>query len=152
MSAPRRSWTNYLLNGAILLTGTFALILLYALLSHFLNPQTPPVSLETEQPLSKIQVEVRNGCGKAGVAGRVTRYLREQGYDVVESGNYQVFDVAQTVVLDRSGDMDAARRIADDLGVQTDGVKQELKPELYLDTSVIVGRDYEGLLPFQQNP
>lgn len=140
------------MNGAIAITGILALILLYALFSHVLNPQTAPAEVVQDLPPNKIQVEVRNGCGKPGVAGTVTRYLREQGFDVVESGNHNVFNVSQTMVVDRSGDLEAARLVAGTLGIQAEAVQQELNPELYLDTSVIIGLDYEGLKPFQPNP
>lgn len=152
MSTPRRTWTTYLLNGAIVLTGALALILLYALFAHVLNPRTAPAEVVQVLSPNKIQVEVRNGCGKPGVAGTVTRYLRDQGFDVVESGNHSAFNVPQTRVVDRSGDLDAARLVAGLLGIAAEAVQQELEPQLYLDTSVIIGLDYEGLSPFQPNP
>lgn len=53
-------------------------------------------------------VDIRNGCGQAGLAERLMRELRRSGFDVVEYKNADRYDYDRTVVKDRSGREGAA--------------------------------------------
>jgi len=97
-----------------------------------------------------IQIEVRNGCGVAGVARQVTAYLRSRGFDVVESGNFEHFNVEKTQVIARTKSIDAARKVAEQLGVDAVAVSQEIAPDLYLDVTVVIGKNYPQLKPFKK--
>ena len=103
------------------------------------DPDTPP---PVER--ARIRVEVRNGSGIPGAASDVTAYLRDAGFDVVDFGNAEEFDVARTVVIDRVGAPERAREVAAVLR----GVPIRSGPDstLYLDVTVLVGRDAPGLL------
>jgi hypothetical protein len=79
----------------------------------------------------------------------MTRYLRRRGFDVVESGNWSSFDQQETVVLDRAGNPEAAQRVAHALGLPRERVHEEPRDDLFLDASVVIGRDYHALPPFQ---
>lgn len=93
---------------------------------------------------SRIRVEVRNGSGIEGAAGRMTEFLRRQGFDVVDFGNADRFDHARTFVIDRRGDPSSAREVA----VSLRGVPIETATDgsPYLDVTVVVGRDLETVL------
>ena len=93
-----------------------------------------------------IQLEVLNGCGRPGVAERATRTLVGLGFDVVRSGNADRFDHDHTVVIDRSGHGDKAREVSAALGCG--GPERDLRPESFLDATVIIGRDFESLPGF----
>jgi hypothetical protein len=95
-----------------------------------------------------IQLEVLNGCGKDGLASEMQRYLRGRGFDVVDTGNHVHFGVEKTLVIDRLGNDHAALQIAKALGLDSDAISTEPKPELYLDASVIVGCDYASIPPY----
>ncbi len=135
----------------ILLIGSVG-VLLYALGVRLLAPRVDPVREANRAHLvgDIIQLEVRNGCGVDGVAARTTRYLREHGFDVVEMGDYTSFDVAHSMVIDRVGDLEAARKVAAVLGIPKERVRQELQLDLFLDASVIIGKDYAQLAPFRE--
>jgi len=98
-----------------------------------------------------IQVGVRNGCGEPGLAARTRDFLVRAGFDVVEVGNYSSFDVDSSMVIDRAGDLAAARRVARALGIPARRVRQDLQPEYYLDASVVLGEDYSTLTPFRRD-
>jgi len=100
----------------------------------------PPVSVT-----NVVQVDVLNGCGASGTGQKMTSLLRASGYDVVDIGNYKTFDVRQSLVIDRSGNIDIARKLASDLGIDPKNVIQEISPEYFVTASVIVGRDYKSL-------
>ncbi|HTX19824.1 MAG TPA: LytR C-terminal domain-containing protein [Bacteroidota bacterium] len=92
-----------------------------------------------------IQVDVLNGCGASGVGQKLTNLLRASGYDVVEMGNYKTFDVRQTLVVDRSGNIDIARKLASDLGIDARNVVQEISPGYFVTASVVLGKDFKNL-------
>lgn len=145
--------TDNLLNVALVVGGLVAVVLIYAFVTRVLSsapspnrPQGTPDDLVG----SVIQVEVRNGAGVDGLAARTTEYLRERGFDVVNVGNYSSFDKERSVVIDRVGNRPAARKVAQALGLSTDRVRQEVRPQYFLDASVIIGRDYKQLRPFRR--
>lgn len=149
---------NVLLNVALFGAGLAVLVLLYGLATRTFSPRADPAREDpprfsgadsTAFPGDVIQVEVRNGAGEAGLAAVLTRYLRRQGFDVVASGNHTAFDEAETVVLDRIGNPEAAARVANALGLPSDRVREERREGLLLDASVIIGRDYHTLPAFQ---
>jgi len=86
----------------------------------------------------RVRVEVLNGGGVSGRAGEATDALRDAGFDVVLFGNAGTFDRDSSVVLDRVGGLDAARAVADVLGIRN--VRSEPDSNLYLDVSVVLGR------------
>jgi hypothetical protein len=75
----------------------------------------------------------------------MTSLLRASGYDVVDIGNYKTFDVRQSLVVDRNGNIDVARKLASDLGIDPKNVIQEISPEYFVTASVIIGKDYKSL-------
>lgn len=100
-----------------------------------------PVTVPEGWP-GRVSVEVLNGMGEAGAARRAARRLREMGFDVVYFGNAERFDHDSTLVLRRSGDSAAARRLADSLGVARVTARPE--PDLYVDGTVILGPEWEA--------
>lgn len=88
----------------------------------------------------RVRVEVLNAGGYAGAAREATGALRELGFDVVFFGNAGTFDRDSSVVLDRMGSLERARSVADALGIRN--VRSEPDSNLYLDVSVVLGRDW----------
>ena len=156
----KESQGSILLNIALVVCGIILCILGYAFVTGSILPQSSPIASPEEVAPSGmegferiIQVDVRNGVGQGGLARRTTRYLRDHGFDVVEAGNHSHFTVEQSQVIDRGGDREAALHLARTLGISEEHVHEELRPEAYLDASVIIGHDYEALDPFKnQSP
>jgi len=148
-------FTNGLLNAALLAGGLGVAVLLYAFASRtvFTGPSPERPASDTSELVGQIiQVEIRNGAGVDHLAERTTQYLRDRGFDVVDVGNYSSFDQERSIVIDRVGNPEAARNVAEALGIPPSRVQQEIRPEYYLDASVILGHDYEQLRPFQGSP
>lgn len=100
-----------------------------------------PSSISPESSTERISVEVLNGAGVPGAAALITEALRDAGYDVKTFGNAPSFEYAETLVIDRSERLGAARSVADALGV--DEVRSEPQPALYLDATIILGTDWK---------
>ena len=94
---------------------------------------------------SVIQIDVLNGCGVSGTGQKMTSFLRAAGYDVVDMGNYKTFDVRHSLVIDRSGNGEIAKKIASDLGIDPANVVQQISPEYFVTASVVLGRDFKNL-------
>lgn len=103
-----------------------------------------PLATSPEPEPGRVSVEVLNGSGESGAAAAVTQALRGAGFDVKTFGNAPTFEYDSTIVLDRSGRIEAARSVADALGVA--GVRSEPRPDLYLDATIILGRDWRARL------
>lgn len=140
------------LNISLVVLGLFVTVLLYAFVARVVTPRTDP-HREIDAPAhligAVIQVEVRNACGVSGIAGETRQYLRSQGFDVVEVGDHTIRDLEHSVVIDRSGDLRAAQKVARSMGIPEERVTQEIRESYYLDASVLLGRDYVSLRPFQ---
>lgn len=92
------------------------------------------------EPPTRIRVEVLNGGGTAGAARDATDALRDRGFDVVYFGNARSFDRDSSEVLDRVGNLENARAVADALRIRI--VRSEPDENLYLDVTVVLGKDW----------
>lgn len=135
------------INAALGFSSVLLLLLLVALATRVIYPR---VQTQREGEISDligdvIQVEVLNGCGVSGVANKFTNYLRQNGFDVIESGNFENFDVRESFVIDRTGNFENALEIAAALGISQQQVIQQITPDYYLDASLVLGADYPTL-------
>lgn len=105
-------------------------------------------SAEETMPDRRPQVEVLNGCGVGGIAAQAQEYLRERGFDVVNVENAKDFEYPETLVIDRGGDEAVARGLARALG--TENVIRQVRPDLLLEATVILGEDYRQLKPYRE--
>lgn len=138
---------HLLLNAAISFLGVLLLILLFAIGTRMLYPRIVAERDAIDPALIStiIQLEVLNGCGVAGIANRFTDRLRDYGFDVVESGNFDHFNVEKSFVISRSGQMENARRVAKAIGISEENVLRESSPDFYLDVTLVIGSDFESL-------
>lgn len=97
-----------------------------------------------------LQIDVKNGSGIQGIANKFTDYLRANGFDVVETGNFTASDIKTTMVIDRIGNLNNAKKIASSLGVSEKYVIQQISKDYFLDATVVIGKDYTELNPFKQ--
>jgi len=71
------------------------------------RPQSAEVvqvaAVEGSQDLQKIRLEVANGNGVSGAAGKVSKFLREQGYAAARLTNQKPFKTKTTQIHYRSG-------------------------------------------------
>jgi hypothetical protein len=90
---------------------------------------------------ARVRVQVLNATNMRGLARRATMHLRDRGFDVLEIGTANE-QLDSTLVLDRSGRPDWARRVADALG----GARVESRPDSsrYLDVTVLLGRSWRA--------
>jgi hypothetical protein len=123
--------------------------------SNVYKSLVPPVNpiIERSDDLvregDQIQVNLLNGCGDQGVARRTMNYLRSAGFDVVEIDNYSRFSVQRSFVIDRVGDSVSAMKTAKVLGIDDSLRVVRIDSTLYVRCSVVIGKDYRSLKPYQ---
>ena len=103
-------------------------------------PVEPDEAPAAQRPTGRVRVEVLNASGRSGLARQATEVLRDRGFDVVEFGNAQGFGPDSSLVLDRVGNVDLARQVADAIGIRH--VRSQPNADLYLDVTVVLGRDW----------
>ena len=142
------SAANIFLNVIIILLAGLIIFLSYSLFTKI----TALTSGEDETELNKtariIQLEVLNGCGISGIAEKLTNYLRQNDFDVVQVGNYRSYDIDNTLVVDRTGNKNNALKVAEALGIDSKNVIQQINNDYFLDVSLIIGKDFNRLKPF----
>ncbi len=151
---------NYTINVSIVLLAVLTIYLFYNFIKRATTDQPverPPVADTTLHGLTKqpsnrtLQIDVQNGSGVQGIAGKVTEYLRANGFDVVEMGNFAANDIKTSMVIDRTGNTSNAKRVARNLGIQEKYVIQQVNKNYFLDATVVLGKDYLELYPFKEN-
>jgi anionic cell wall polymer biosynthesis LytR-Cps2A-Psr (LCP) family protein len=114
---------------------------------------TRPVEGTTGERL--FTVEVLNGTGIAGLAGRTAELLRGFGYDVIAIGNADTSDHESTLIIDRSGYEEVVRDFAGTIrceNILMEGASRETGEldmniknfEYRSDFTLILGMDFDG--------
>jgi len=90
----------------------------------------------------RVRVEVLNAGGVRGMAGQARDLLRADGFDVVFFGNADQFGREHSEVLARTGQYEAARTVAEALGIET--VVLEPDGSRLVDVTVLLGSEWTG--------
>jgi len=147
MTQNNQEQNSFKLNATIGFLSLLLIILVFALIGRFLYPRIVNERSEKDPVLisSIIQLEVLNGCGVPGLATRYTSSLRKYGFDVVETGNYDHFNLENTLIISRTGNMVNAQRVARALGVSEEHIIIEESKDYFLDVTLVLGSDYLSL-------
>ncbi|HEY6950986.1 MAG TPA: LytR C-terminal domain-containing protein [Bacteroidota bacterium] len=124
----------------------FVVFLAVGLIVHksFRNSETPAA-----KRVVSIQLEVLNGTTESKIAQRLTEVLRAGGFDVVDMGNYKSSAVEHTTVIARTANKAPAETVASFLGVDKSRVLQQPDKNLYLDVTIVIGKDIGTLRAFK---
>lgn len=110
------------------------------------------VELYEENPISEITIEILNGCGEKGIAGKVADFLRTEHIDVIRSENSDNFDYAKTLLIQNSDDLYNIKTVAKVLELDlNDDEHVMFLPESNsdVDLTLIIGSDYKTIKPLR---
>ncbi len=150
----KKNFLNYILNAIIIILIAVVGYLTFSLVTNSLkskdksNVQITDTNKVTNQPNLTAQLDVQNGTNEQGVASKFTEFLRKKGFDVVDMGNSKYKDIEKTTIIDRKGDKKIALAVANSLGVSENNITQQINKSLYLDATVVIGKDFKNLKPF----
>lgn len=145
--AQKKESNTFALNAVIGFLSLLLLLLIFGLFTRIVYPRIQNQRAEEQPQLigDIIQLEVLNGCGVSGLANQFTSALRKNGFDVVETGNFDNFDMQETIIISRTYDTDNAKRVADALGIDANNILVEASDDFYLDATIVIGSDYNSL-------
>ena len=101
--------------------------------------------LPSEKPYSYIVVEVLNGCGISGLAQKFTNYLRQQGIDVIYTGNADRMNYERTHLIERANVPEKSKEVLNILMFDSSRTIHEVNPSLHVDLTLLLGKDYKDL-------
>ena len=135
---------RWLLAGGIVV---FAAVAIAAVSRHQSTPVRSTalgrlVMREVRAPANtRVKVEIINATTTSGLARKVTRLLRDRGFDVVKYTTSRTLQDS-TVVLDRTNHPEWARLVSDALG----GARVEARPDTsrYVDVTVVLGATWRA--------
>lgn len=139
------SRSNLFLYISIIILAVVVIFLSYRLLDKLHVFGTIDKPNEIVEGEKTIQVEILNGCGVDGIADKFTENLRKKNFDVVHTGNYRTFDIDESIVIERAGNMNNAKIFADVVGVDEMNIIEQINKDYFLDITLIVGKDYNQL-------
>ncbi len=97
---------------------------------------------------SKIVITILNGTEKRGFARNAKIMLSQAGYDVYDIGNAETTDYKNTLIIDRSGNEEKVRKLAEFIKCENIEKESDLS-EIALesgneDITLILGEDFDG--------
>lgn len=139
--------SHSVLNAVIGFLGLLLFLLVIGLFSRIIYPRIETQRSENQPQLigDVIQVEVLNGAGVSGLASQFTSTLRNNGFDVIQTGNFDNFDMAKTIVISRNFNSSNAERVARALGISKENILVEASDDFYLDATIVIGSDFNSL-------
>jgi calcineurin-like phosphoesterase len=104
-----------------------------------------------ERPTSALTViEVLNGSGVSGLGQKFTNYLRQNGYDVIATGNADRSNYEHTHLIARTEGSAKIRDVNTTMMLEADKLYQDMDSTLHVDLTLIIGRDYQHLPVYQK--
>jgi len=114
----------------------------------------PPLStIYQNDPINESPIEVLNGCGIQGMAGKFSRFLREHNIDVLNSDDADHYDYTHTLIITRTGNVQILDKVSSLLGFDSQDENHILnKPSSSseFDLTVIIGSDYASIKPVME--
>ena len=110
------------------------------------------VELYEENPISEITIEILNGCGEKGIAGKIADFLRTEHIDVIRSENADNFDYANTMLIQNSDDLYNVKTVAKVLELDLNDAEHVMflpESDSDVDLTLIIGSDYKTIKPLR---
>jgi hypothetical protein len=146
-TAINSSVQNFILNSIIIVLCLIISFMILSVVTKFQKFKETANEEGKKKPAADIvQLEVLNGCGVLGVADKFTEYLRKKNFDVVQVGNYISFDIDKTLIIDRTGNVANAEKVAGFLGIDESSIIQQINSDYFLDVTLVIGKDYGQLI------
>ena len=91
-----------------------------------------------------VNVEILNGTSVNGMASRTAQIYRNYGFRISSVKNAERDDYERTVVLDRRGNTEAARRVAELIRCEQIHSSVDDNRDETVDVTIILGKDFDG--------
>lgn len=104
------------------------------------------LGLEDEfgEDMLTVRVEILNGTEINGLASRTAQIYQSYGFRIISVTNAERDDYERTVILDRRGNPDATRRVAELIRCEQIHSELDENGDETVDVTIILGKDYDG--------
>ncbi len=138
-SKKRKGKSESLYARILIIVLTFLVLIIVASMTFRFSERRK--SFPGNAPIPYTRVEVLNGCGVDNLAYKVSLFLREKGFDVVEISNVREGDVERTIVIER---MNTGMRNAKLLGkmIHCSNMTTMIDSTLFVEATLLLGKDY----------
>jgi len=162
----RKRWSlqNSIVNSAIAILSLLLIAFIFSFSRQYTQKGVPikttfpslpdqtrlAVEIYEQNPVLDIEVEVLNGCGEAGLAGKVSEFLRNNRIDVVRSENADHFGYDRTLLIQRNEKFENLKTVSATLGFDLNDKSRVLvQPDANsdVDLTLIIGKDYKTIRP-----
>ena len=107
------------------------------------NKTLARIDVHGEDALS-ISVEILNGTNLLGLASRTAQLYKSFGFQIATIANADLSDYSRTIVLDRKGNPEAAKQVAELIRCEQIHSQIDENRDETVDVTVILGRDFDG--------
>lgn len=112
--------------------------------------EVTPETLIASKKYPGVTVEILNGCGVSGVAALFKDIVHEKTFDVLNTENAAHFHYDNTLIIARTGNTDAAYKLAEELGITRERVSDDKDLSLAVDITMIIGHDYKSVPAYKE--
>lgn len=91
-----------------------------------------------------VQLEILNGTDINGLAARTQDLYENFGFEVLRIGNADRNDYEETVIIDRSGNLQGAERVGDVIRSSNVREGSPLPENENVDVTIVLGKDFDG--------
>jgi predicted Zn-dependent peptidase len=146
---PRRKKNSRFLE--LTIVAVTALVIIYTI--SFAIRVTHGFSRTIDTPDHIVRLQILNGCGEGGAAGRIAAAIPQLTglpieVGVVEVTDFQSYHVEKSFIISREKNNKAAKELAKQLKLPTDNIVFEPIEDNYrsINVTLVLGDDYEKLL------
>jgi len=129
----------------------FALVLIYG--ASFAIRVTHGFSKTIDMPEYSVRLQILNGCGVTGAAAKVAKALPTKislplEVAVLDTDDFNSYDVKETFIISRDNDMKAAKIFAEQLGLKIDNIVYKPVENNYrsISLTLVLGDDFETII------
>ena len=98
----------------------------------------------------RITLEVLNGCGQGKIAVMYQKFLRNEGFDVMDAKNADNYDYEYSKIQIHRGDIEMAYFLSKLMGIHDSLIIKKSDEMLMIDVSLIIGKDFQDLSSYDE--
>lgn len=154
VKAKNYDFQKWLLNFAIVCLAIIIFGFMLSSTKRFSN-NSKKIELSRQTEVSEVPkyahicIEVLNGCGIPGMAGKYTDYLRKKGFDVIYTGNADKMNYPETFVFANDTSEAKLNPLLTAMNFQKDRIEYNSAMDSHINYRIILGKDCNRITVFE---
>ena len=93
----------------------------------------------------RITLEIQNGCGQNNIGFMYKNFLREEGFDVMDTKNASSFNYESSQIISHTDNMEIANYLSKLMGIKDSLITIRYDDSFIFDLTLIIGKDFDRL-------